>query len=65
MPDGFDDADEYQAFLQDFRSQLTGIMKHISRRMPDAALSACTQRLQAALTANTQAVPSEVCLSPP
>ena len=64
VPDGFDDATEWQAFMHDFRSQLGRIMKHISKLMPEAALGAAAQRLQAALagagSSPANSTPSEV-----
>ncbi|KAK9810580.1 hypothetical protein WJX73_001776 [Symbiochloris irregularis] len=63
-PENFDEPQEWQRFLTDFRRELTVIMKHISRRMPQPALAAASQRVQAALSACTSsAVAVEACVS--
>lgn len=49
VPDGFDDMADWQTFVQDFRAHLSNIMKSISKLMPDAAITAAGQKLQAAV----------------
>lgn len=61
VPEGFEDAADWQSFIQEFRSQLGSIMRQISKLMPEAALSAALARLQAAEEGSqTESNPSEV-----